>query len=738
MSNSSEISYLRSSDQLDTFKYPEPSEISSVYSVATKAISELLQGMFDAIDDSLFELANNARSNNEQNRFFEAMRDVRIKKQTIELSLQQNIKALFEPSAVLKAYDANKNEATFNKDNLAVVGESDMELDIATTSMASKAKASFQGQLLEIQYGFGLLYSAKQPDRISYPLEPTKVCKAFSKACHCLEIDLKERLLVLKQFDRYVMSRFDEILNQTSTAFSRLGIQPQRGKRRPKTSGYVASDSSSRSPTERKPADRSAKDATRQNFDDILPALQALLNKTNAQTNSSPNRASYQSSHLSSDENMHQLLNAIQKTSIEELLHSSDGNQNIEASIAQKFASKNAQLSKYDADLISLVSMLFDFILQDYSLAPSMQVLISRLQIPILKVVIQDKTFFNSSAHPARHLLNSLAKAGIGWSENIDKSKDPLYQKIYQIVYRILDEFDGDLRLFSELNKELNQFLVQEERRAALIEQRTRESEEGRIKSRRAQIKVEETLSKQILSAHHSIPELVINILKNGWSRVMFLAYLKDAEEHQWQNTVDISKELIWCLQPLSEPKERQRWIKIVPKLLKDVEAGLRSVSYSSSNLEETISALKEELTSSFKESSYTQNSSRKESLTSRLISRTKEELKPSSTDINENNEKQIKLDKYLANVSKLKVGQWVEFTLMNGNQYRCRLSAHIPEADCYIFVNRMGLKPIEKTRSELATDLKEGRVVFLEQGLIIDRALNSIVSSLRQDGNSK
>lgn len=731
MSNSSEVSYLRSSDQLETTKYPEPSEISAVYAATAKAMSELLQGMFDAVDDSLFELANNARSNNEQNRFFEAMRDVRIKKQTIETALQKNIKALFEPKTVLSSNQEVQEESLFGKDNLALVGESEMELDIAMTSMSSKASANFQGQLIEIKAGFGTLYHAKQPQLIAYPLEPRRICKAFCDACSCLEVDLKEHLLILKQFDRYVMAHFDEILTRCGSAFAHLGIVFSNGRN--KTTVKSSGDRGEQTAAKQKRASGHRQSA--QNANDMLPALQALLAKANQTANAQ------QSDHINpkqlSSRSIQQLLNAIQKNSIEELQRPGPGNLPIDASIAQKFASNKAQLNKYDADLINLVSMLFDFILKDYSLAPSMQALISRLQIPIVKVVMQDKTFFNSSSHPARHLLNTLAKAGIGWSESTDKTKDPLYAKIYQIVYRVLEEFDGDIRLFADLSDELDNFLLQEERKSALIEQRTREAEEGRIKSRRAQIKVEETLSKQILSAHHYIPDLVINMLKNGWSRVMFLAYLKDAEEHQWQNVTDISKELIWCLQPLTEARDRQRWITVVPKLLKDLEAGLRSVSYSSSNLEETMLAIKDELTSSFKESSYTQPSSRKDSLTSRIINRGRDEDKLSDNEPEQRTPDSGRLKAYLARVSELKPGQWVEFRLMNGSQYRCKLSAHIPEADSYIFVNRMGLKPMEKTREELAKDLLHQRVVFLDQGLIIDRALSSIMSNLRQDANN-
>ena len=40
-----------------------------------------------------------------------------------------------------------------------------------------------------------------------------------------------------------------------------------------------------------------------------------------------------------------------------------------------------------------------------------------RLQIPVLKVALSDKNFFNRGGHPVRKLLNELALSAIGWTE---------------------------------------------------------------------------------------------------------------------------------------------------------------------------------------------------------------------------------------------------------------------------------------------------------------------------------
>ena len=85
-----------------------------------------------------------------------------------------------------------------------------------------------------------------------------------------------------------------------------------------------------------------------------------------------------------------------------------------------------------------------------------------------------------------------------------------------------------------------------------------------------------------------------------------------------------------------------------------------------------------------------------------------------------------------MAKLDTIEIGNWVEFRLVNGTSFRCKLSAIIDEADCFVFVNRMGLKVIEKTRVELAHEMRRGRLTLLEQGALIDRALNVVVGNLR------
>ena len=93
--------------------------------------------------------------------------------------------------------------------------------------------------------------------------------------------------------------------------------------------------------------------------------------------------------------------------------------------------------------------------------------------------------------HPARRLLNEIASAALGWVDQDDAQRDTLYQRIDQVVQRLLNDFVDDPRIFAELLTEFVAFTGDERRRSDLLEQRTRDAEEGRAKSELARQQVE-------------------------------------------------------------------------------------------------------------------------------------------------------------------------------------------------------------------------------------------------------
>ncbi len=729
------IHYLREHREADNDK-PVPVEVTRIRDTVVAGLGDLLQGAFDAVDDSLFELANNARSNSEQNRYFEAMREIRIKRKGVERHFQNAVAQFFAnpPHAGHPLEDTASKAVT--ADNMSLVGNEDLEEQVALNAMISKAKAHFQGSLLQLQARFTEVYPGATSEFPVNPMSPEHICGAFVEAIQSLEIQIRERLILLKQFDRYVISNLGMLLDEANRILVHAGIIPNFRYHGKTTSQQTASDKKDSASASAASSDAAASSeslyATNVVFEQIRQML--TLQRANAGI---PTRASEPDVRVISGSELKNLLNALSlpHTRVAEG-NLSDGEpvvldlqQIVQLLLAEADTAdgRKPALNEVDEDLINLVSMLFEFILDDYNLSAPVQVLISRLQIPILKVVIRDKTFFSQATHPARRLLNSLARAGIGWSTSNERNKDKLYNQIHNIVQRILNEFTDNIELFEVLNREFEQFLEKENRKASLVEQRTRESERGRIKSQKAQETVDSILKEK--TARYKLPPPVHDILVNGWSRFMFLAYLRDDVEHRWNESVRVVDDLIWCLHPHQEDDERDQWVRAVPGLLKTLRTGLEEVSYNASRLDEMMGHLKHELAEAFRTNATIaarQDSAGKPNDESESVAGHQVIAKQ------QQQQEDAAIAEYVAQIDTLEIGSWVEFRLVNGASFRCKLSAIIDEADSFVFVNRMGLKVIEKNRIELAHEMRRGRLTLLEQGALIDRAMNAVVGTLR------
>ncbi|HAQ87281.1 MAG TPA: DUF1631 domain-containing protein, partial [Pseudomonas sp.] len=88
--------------------------------------------------------------------------------------------------------------------------------------------------------------------------------------------------------------------------------------------------------------------------------------------------------------------------------------------------------------------------------------------------------------------------------------------------------------------------------------------------------------------------------------------------------------------------------------------------------------------------------------------------------------------DEALTQVDNLRVGSWVEFQEDEEHKLRCKLAAVIKPTGKYIFVNRTGMKVLEKTRTGLAIEFRRGAIRLLNDALLFDRALESVIGNLR------
>jgi hypothetical protein len=383
-------------------------------------------------------------------------------------------------------------------------------------------------------------------------------------------------------------------------------------------------------------------------------------------------------------------------------------------------------LTEEDGDAIDLVGMLFDHIMKDVRPNSPASTLLAKLQVPLLRVALQDKAFFTRQQHPARQMLNTIAETGAYWLSEEDADQQ-LVGKMQSVVDRTVRDFDGDLGIFSNLLEDLSGHLQTVSRKAEVAEKRHVEAARGKEKlalaRERAASVVEGMLKKQ------NLPRFTHTLLSQAWTDVMALTSLRQGEDSDaWNQHLEIAERLISVAKtpPGGPPLSGEDAMG----LRQDIQSSLTQVGYHA----EEAAAIAQRLVDPQAGAEDDSSASRTE-LTMRLKARarlgeemqqTKKAKKAVLTP-----EEQMRLEQ----IRHLPFGTWFEFELnQQGEKVRRRLSWFSTVTGHVLFVNHRGQKVGEHTLEGLAKAMVQGsvKVVEEEKGTLIDRAWNTVMNALR------
>lgn len=706
-----------------------------------------LQELFTLADDSLFDLAERADSNSQQNLLFEAMRDLRLKRKNLERSFMQAFADSFGQLRQ-RTIGGSLLSDTPSMENLSLVQNDELEESVAIDTMVSKVNNREQAALSHLQSRIEQVLQRKIHANEN-PLGPRALSSSFLDASNILGFDIQIKLIILKLFDRAVLDNIQGIYQSANELLANAGVLPALETAKPARQRPSAT-----------PASSTLNDLVETSHSQTLLAFHELQGLLGQLRNSQPMPSPPADAVPISSQDLMRLLSHLQQhnSGIED---SGAVRKQLDSILlrASQQSSKPRVVGEIDNDVINLVSMLFDFILDDRSIPSTLKALIGRMQIPLLKIAVMDKSFFDNKKHPARLLLNEIGTAALGWNEQDSQQQDSLHQKVESVVQRLQRDFADNPEIFSELYIDFANFIRNERRRSELLEQRVRDAEEGRARSERARAQVEHELNQRLVGK--VLPDTVVQILQDSWSRVMLLTHLKHGDDSkQWQHCISVMDRLIWSVGEHQDSDTLINLQAMIPTLLQDLQQGFSEAAldpFATSMLFTKLEVLHVQALQRAKSlRAVTAESAIEEPLSPAEVP---EELQRAAEQLQHESQPQapvmIEVKEHialseqskdahaepeidenhpgLALVDRLAAGSWFELNTADDSATRCKLAAIIKTTGRYIFVNRRGLKVLEKSRAELAIDLSEGRISMLDDSQLFDRALESVISDLRR-----
>ncbi len=578
----------------------------SVKRFAVKGLNDLMRVLMESVDDALFGLSEKVETDYERSMYFEAMREIRLKRKALLEKFDEALHQSFNQLIL----DKPQSGRELQMDELSLVDQTEIEDRLAIDNMISKARPHFEDELFAVLERFKVVLHRKQIKPDQNPLDPKSICESFHLASATLETDIKVKLIFYKLFDKFVMANLGHFYHELNDFFIQKGVLPEfmaAQERMKQTTRFMANriSRSQSAASERAAAESEDKTSAisegRQSAEavdgDLLAMLQQMFapaggsgsgmavsagsqkpGGTAAELASggsfSPDAVAYMSA-----------LTRMQSSSLYSVPVTEVDPQILKNQMQQQLVSFRQQNSQQgnsaDNQIIDIVSMLFDFFFDDDALPDPIKVLIGRLQIPILKVAILDKNFFNHKKHPARKLLDSISRASLGWSDDQHR-EDLLIEKLEQIVDYLLQEFDQDIATFEQALSQFQQFIRQEEQQ---IEQEL-EQVHAQEHSREQKIEQAQQLASafiQGLLSRHELSFDVIDFLDGQWKSVLFNTLLTQGEQSShWRNLKRITTTLIWTLIPKHNEEDKSKLLKTLPSLLRAMSRGLHLIQVDS------------------------------------------------------------------------------------------------------------------------------------------------------------
>lgn len=687
----------------------------------------------------------------------------------------KNLYTYFEELTSLSVKDSEIEPDDY--DNLTLVDHDYLEAMIAMEGMVKNIREQqeikgFKSLLTRLE----AMFPSYRIDESTNPLDPEQVGDCFNEAIRPVGLKAHYLLTIYREFNKSVFQNYEEVIAEANDVLIENGILPnlditaeeraRRKKQRDEARAQLAEEQKLKEEDEkaalearmrRKPATAEVEAASVAPTSVPAPAaheevakqaemfsmMQTLVKSLAANQNGAsalPVSGTVASNEIVADQQelrsqqtkLMSMLTDIQSN----LLQADNGtnNNNVNAAsiaeeISQSLAAEASSgeigpISVQSSDVMNLVTLLYQAIWKDQSLPVVMKELIGRTQISVMKVALTDTSFFDNELHPARVILNELALAGIAWTETEDSENDPVYAKVKELVERILAEAEISNSFLQNILNELREFQGEQSGTDATVEMRIREADDYSQSMDDIHTYVSQKVNERVLKGYldPSIRSLLDTHLHEFLVKLVVKEGINGGSWKPVMSTIDV---LLWTVQAEKQLGDRDRFNRINPRLLDNLSKALEIGGASKTKITKIMRQLKQVQEYSFHKADVAameQNAASGNLSTQNVApKRSLREPPPLSRD-----------DPFLRQVDKFPVGTWLEFRGVSGKPVRLTLASKIDSIDKLFFANNQGKKVVELTRMRLANELKLGSVKVVSKDSLVNRAMESVISNLK------
>ncbi len=683
--------------------------------------SRLLTRQAEAMENVLLSMAERSPLLETRNLYYTAQGALNRRANEVFIACKQAYLQAFD-GAVLNAENSRsaKGEA-----ELSLMDDTDFEAALAVNKAATRLRYNSAEELVALDLRVGHLLNRPQLAEEENPLGTKALCQSWLDGLGNLDLDIKVRLILLNQFDLALNQELAGIYRDINHYLADKGVltdiragQPTRKGGGAERAGAVEADEFV----------KLFEHAAAGGGTPLAGALPVAGNRSGAGAIGWGYPAAGGGGDLGVG--MVEALGRLQTGGLAlpgggsfELALPAEGYGNVLRDLQQSPVMQAA--SQLDAVIIDAVAMLFDFIFDDASIPDSLKSLVARLQVPMLKVALLDRSFFGKKQHPARQLLDKISQLAADLPPVLE-GKHPLIAEIEAIINRVLRDFDSDFEVFEDACAQLDLLAGQREARVdAEIAPQVQELE----REERAELAphvVHDQISRALVD--QQVPFALSQFLYSYWSAALTYSYTHQGEgSPAFISRMETMRELIWSVQSKADMDARLMLVRILPGLLKRLREGLADTDMPQAEMERFFADLV----------IFHANAVRSMNHPLPLPEAEQEAVPapppPPAAAAEESVAEEETEDQYTQMARDLNKGDWVEFHYDDGTFRWARLGWTGSMKGIYLFTDQDGLNTFSINVHRLAEKLRKGEAQIVQRKPITESAFGKLLGFFRQ-----
>lgn len=454
---------------------------------------------------------------------------------------------------------------------ITLMGDDDLELEIRIGEIARRLIDIGGNALWKAHQRYMTLLRRPDMAPADNPVGTETICQGLWAICRASDAGLESKLALLERIEQQLELQLADLYGTLNDLLASRNIEPAQTRIASTGGPRLAGTSPSAPATDAKA--------------NPLSALQNMLNQrqgsaengagafTPGPVNAADGNMTLNTATLVMLNQLAARLDQLEISGLAPALagNAPDAEQNIPPR-AVRAKDLDLPLGRPEAIALDTLALIFEAIFNTWELPDTVKTAIGRLQIPLLKLAIFDPSLFSDNEHPARRLINGMARAAIGLPRDVSRAH-PVSARLWQLASTVSETLRGDAAALAAPLAEL----------AALIAERDCDIQAAaqpyisllREKEDRDQAALAAGRWLQAIE-QQGVASEILDFLRQYWVRVM-AASTGNADEagSAWQENDATIAELLWSVQPKPSVEERKRLAGLVPSLLKRISAGL-------------------------------------------------------------------------------------------------------------------------------------------------------------------